>query len=165
MHYVTNQLAWELKKLMLQFLTLLFCFLISKILKSELDMDTCVCVCSICRGYPISIILPLVPCAFGDGTPVTGPRSLLGGYPSPRWGENTPFSGGGNPVPWGVSQSQTDFPGQGYPPQLGQDWVNPPPKSEQDWLTHPPPRIGLPWTGYAVAGMPIAVSRRRTVLV
>ena len=68
-------------------------------------------------GYPLLyiIILPLVPCPFPGGTPVTGPRSLMGyhsprqGNPSHRWhtqvpGEGTPVPCGGTPA-WGTSVS------------------------------------------------------------
>ena len=58
------------------------------------------------------IIPPLVPYPFGGGTPVIGPRSLMGG----------------TPVPDGASPGQewgTPWPGMGYP--HGQEWGTPQP--------------------------------------
>ena len=76
-----------------------------------------------------SIILPLVPCPFMDGTPVTGPRSLLGGTRVPVRG-GTPVPGGSCPcslVP--SSQGITGCPlvmtGSKY--FQSQDWGNPSP--------------------------------------
>ena len=37
--------------------------------------------------------------------------------------------------------------------------------SGQVRIGYPSPRIGYAWTGYAVGGTPLAVSRRRTVLL
>ena len=52
-------------------------------------------------------------------------------------------------------------PGQdGLPSRLGLDGV----PQEKSGLGTPPPGTGYAWTGYAVGGTPLAVSRMRTVL-
>ena len=84
----------------------------------------------------------------GEGVPqsqvlsqVSGSRSFLGGYPSPRWGLPqsqvgvTSVLAGGNPVPSGRYPSHR----WGSTPQPGQGWGTPPPSQDR---TGVPPQPG-----------------------
>ena len=94
------------------------------------------------------MILPLVPCPFQWGVPVTGPMSIGGGYPSPRcgggevpqsWGTNLARTGWGTPARSGVRYHLARM---GYPPP-GQDRNGkppPPPLFRTGWGTPSPPR-------------------------
>ena len=103
---------------------------------------------SICRGYP-------------HNTSNHWSNVLSGGYhsdwslvpgrhPSPRQGYPVPDGRGASVPGMGHTVVPGGVPNPGYP--LGQDWDT------------PPPRTGYSWTGYAVDGMPLVVSCRRTVL-
>ena len=88
--------------------------------------------------HPI-ILLITGPMSFSGGTPVFGPMSLLGMYPSP---------GGGGTQGLGYPLTRT---GLGYPPS-GQDWGNPLPNLHD--------KSCYVWTGHPADGTPLAVSCR-----
>ena len=134
---------------------------------------------SFLKGVPHlhPIILPLVPSPFQGGTPVTGHRSFLGSYPSPRWGCPSPRQGVPSPRQ-GVPQSQVGVHQDGiplsqvrmgYPPLIRTGWGTP--LARTGWGTPWPIQDGVPlsqisyaWTGYAAGGTHLPVSCRRTVL-
>ena len=101
----------------------------------------------------------LVPGPFQGDTPVTGPRSLPGGYPSPKWGgtplQGTPLPGMGYLPAWsghtGVPLSQVRMGGGGTPRQgtTSQRWV---PLARSGWggtpgWLYPQPGMAYPQPG------------------
>ena len=95
----------------------------------------------------------------GQGTPIPGGGGvtpvLAVGYPSPRQGEGVPHSWLGGcevfPIPSHCSRTEWDT------PLVRSGWGTP----SQDRMGYLPG----PGYGYAMGSMPLAVSRRRTVLL